>query len=96
MSDETVAACPACDDSSIVIIGQTSIANGTQRYRCTACGETFTDPHEREAYASRDARKGLAKELADYEPGTCRECGCDLGAGYLCDDCDTVEGWDDA
>jgi len=25
----------------------------------------------------------------------CRECGTDLGAGYLCDYCDTVEGWDD-
>jgi len=23
----------------------------------------------------------------------CRECGQGLGAGYLCDDCDTVEGW---
>jgi hypothetical protein len=21
----------------------------------------------------------------------CRECGTELGAGYLCDDCDTVE-----
>ena len=29
------------------------------------------------------------------EGDTCRECGCDLGAGYLCDDCDTVEGWPD-
>lgn len=26
---------------------------------------------------------------------TCRECGINLGAGYLCDDCDEVEGWDD-
>jgi len=25
----------------------------------------------------------------------CRVCGTDLGAGYLCDDCDTVEGWPD-
>jgi len=25
---------------------------------------------------------------------TCRECGTRLGAGYLCDDCDTVEGWE--
>ena len=25
----------------------------------------------------------------------CRECGKDLGAGYLCDDCDTVDGWPD-
>lgn len=24
----------------------------------------------------------------------CHECGRDLGAGYLCDDCDRVEGWD--
>lgn len=23
--------------------------------------------------------------------GQCRECGRDLGAGYLCDDCDCVE-----
>lgn len=23
----------------------------------------------------------------------CWECGAVLGAGYLCDDCDTVEGW---
>lgn len=26
--------------------------------------------------------------------GECRECGRELGAGYLCDDCDTVEGWE--
>jgi hypothetical protein len=30
---------------------------------------------------------------SDYE-ATCRECGKALGAGYLCDDCDTVEGWE--
>lgn len=25
----------------------------------------------------------------------CRECGVELGAGYLCDECDTVVGWDE-
>lgn len=25
----------------------------------------------------------------------CRVCGVELGAGYLCDDCDIVEGWPD-
>ena len=25
----------------------------------------------------------------------CRECGVELPVGYLCDDCDTVEGWPD-
>jgi len=29
----------------------------------------------------------------DQTPQTCRECDIELGAGYLCDDCDTVEGW---
>lgn len=24
----------------------------------------------------------------------CRGCGAELGAGYLCDGCDTVEGWE--
>lgn len=29
------------------------------------------------------------------EPGVgcCRVCGKEVGAGYLCSDCDTVEGW---
>lgn len=26
-----------------------------------------------------------------YHEDRCRECGRDLGAGYLCDDCDTVD-----
>lgn len=26
--------------------------------------------------------------------GECRECGRDLPAGYLCDDCDRLSGWD--
>ena len=26
--------------------------------------------------------------------GFCRECHKELGAGYLCDNCDTVEGWE--
>lgn len=30
----------------------------------------------------------------DDTDAECRECGIDLGAGYLCDDCDTVDGWD--
>jgi hypothetical protein len=28
------------------------------------------------------------------ESDTCNKCGKWLGAGYLCDDCDTVEGWE--
>lgn len=29
--------------------------------------------------------------MTDEPEDVCRECGKGLGAGYLCDDCDTVE-----
>ena len=32
---------------------------------------------------------------ADNKASECRECGTELGAGYLCDGCDTVDGWPD-
>lgn len=32
------------------------------------------------------------RTCSNYEP-ECRDCGKALGAGYLCDDCDTVDGW---
>ncbi len=28
---------------------------------------------------------------SDHRTDHCRECGVELGAGYLCDDCDRVE-----
>ena len=43
--------------------------------------------------ASGEARDDSSD--TDNNPSVCRECGIDLGAGYLCDDCDTVEGWPD-
>lgn len=36
----------------------------------------------------------MSGERATQRDGYCRECGTYLGAGYLCDDCDTVEGWE--
>jgi hypothetical protein len=44
------------------------------------------------------AKSGSATErtvATRSHPDRCRECGRRLGCGYLCDDCDTVEGWDE-
>jgi len=67
MSD-TVAVCPVCDDSSIVHTSQSSMASDAERYRCTACGESFADPEERERRSNTNSVKGLAKRLADTDP----------------------------
>jgi hypothetical protein len=34
-----------------------------------------------------------ARATPEHRVDRCRECDVELGAGYLCDDCDTVEGW---
>lgn len=35
------------------------------------------------------------RPTTNHQEDRCRDCGTRLGAGYLCDDCDTVEVWDD-
>jgi len=61
-------ACPNCNDSSIVHTSQNGRANGTEMYRCTACGESFKEPKEREPEGHRNSVKGLAKKLKDMSP----------------------------
>jgi len=49
-----------------------------------------------DANASLSYHHDVYIELADPTTDHCRECGRDLDAGYLCDDCDTVTVHDDA
>ena len=55
--------------------------------KCTYCAGEFTPEHG-SGCATRS-------DLLQHNPDECRECGRPLGAGYLCDDCDTVAGWPD-
>jgi len=56
---------------------------------CGQCERLYTDKSD-PYQASQD---WSAYRSAADAPTECRECGTDLGAGYLCDDCDTAEGW---
>lgn len=60
--DDTVAACPFCDSTSL-----NTAAN--DEYRCTTCGRKVADPVERDRDGNTEpGNKGAAKTLADAEP----------------------------
>lgn len=65
---DMVAACPECDDASIVHSKQSSLASDEEAYRCTACGHHFEEPTERPSQSSTDSLKGLAKQLHERTP----------------------------
>lgn len=68
---ETVDVCPECGDSSFLHSAQSS-HGGThagERYRCSACGRTFTEPDEREREGNTEpGHKGPAKKLSEADP----------------------------
>jgi len=102
MSEDTIDVCPECDSTDLYqrqpSIQATDHSDAT--YRCRTCHADIDEPRQRPRQQA-GSQKGLSKRLRDADPeevfggDECRECGTDLGAGYLCDDCDTVEGWPD-
>jgi len=100
----TVEACPECDSASFQATKEDPVRGVTaaaETYYCTDCGHRFDEPAERKAKTNSHGLSGTSQALADmdsdapFTDAKCRECGVPLGAGYLCDDCDTVEVLDD-
>lgn len=59
-------------------------------HRCDECGAEWYCPTGR----SPEESNGNDLRTDGGRVDRCRECGTELGAGYLCDGCDTVEGWE--
>jgi len=68
MSEETVMACPECDNASITVLspGSPSGSDAPGNYYCSECGSYFDTPNQRARRAStRPSSDTMAGKLYD-------------------------------
>jgi len=99
---DTVEACPECNKSGSVHRRVDPVDKPA--HYCGQCGADFEQPAERERQTPKRKSDTLptaisadmkAQLKAMRDSGQCQECGAELASGYLCDECDTVDGWSD-